>query len=97
MKPCPRGKEFQRMIRNFLVCYKMIAVINEVPDGGVDIHGSYKNLNFAMQVKYHHDNKNNVGVGDIREFCDVYSKSDYENFFGIIVTNSGYTEPAVIH
>ncbi|CAG8792688.1 16674_t:CDS:1, partial [Cetraspora pellucida] len=41
----------------------------EVPDGGVDIQGKFKVLNFVMQLKYHYDKDHKVDVNDVRSFC----------------------------
>ncbi|CAG8778373.1 7571_t:CDS:1, partial [Cetraspora pellucida] len=83
------------MTRNFLERIDMNASIREVPDGGVDLQGKFRSLNFIMQLKYHYDNNHKVDVGDIRGFCDVYSNSfNYPNYVGIFLTNSRYTEPA---
>jgi type IV secretory pathway TraG/TraD family ATPase VirD4 len=70
-------------------------------DGGRDIIGKYRNFNFVIQAKYHYMNKktqkrNKISPSVIRDFLGTLTKyhNDKEYSYGIIVTNSEFTEIA---
>ena len=62
-----------------------------VGDGGVDLFGNYKGMNFIMQLKY--KSNRNVNASEIKNFNQTLLKQPNE-VQGFFVTNKGYTKRA---
>jgi restriction endonuclease Mrr len=69
--------------------YTINKVFTPIGDGGIDLFGNYKLMNYIMQVK-NKGEKYHVGPSDIREFSAVLSKQP-EGTVGFFVTNTKYS------
>lgn len=64
--------------------------ILRIGDGGIDIFGYYKRMNFILQAKYRTDKGTYVSPGDISKFAAVLMEQP-KNTVGFFVSNSQYS------
>ncbi|CAG8817181.1 849_t:CDS:2, partial [Cetraspora pellucida] len=69
-----RGHKFELQMVQFLKDIEGDGTIRQTPDRGIDIDGTFENVQFVMQLKYHIDTKNHpVTVNEIYKLYDSYN------------------------
>jgi hypothetical protein len=61
-----------------------------VGDGGIDIFGNYKKMNYILQAKYRTNEDSYVSPKDVREFAAILMDQP-ENTVGFFVSNAKYS------